>query len=92
MVIGFTTIEPFTGRVPGGTPKPVMTTDAAPEVVQVSVTGPPAIGEKSGEKLEKRGYAFGDAFDDSKLSGVSSERNDEGGQDPVGHLAGRVIQ
>src|SRR6476619_2591454 len=39
---------PFTGSVPEGTPRPVMVTCEAPDVVHVRFTGPPEIGENGG--------------------------------------------
>src|SRR5512133_1515596 len=39
---------PCTGNGPPGTPRPVMVTWEAPEVVHVRFTGPPEIGENGG--------------------------------------------
>src|SRR5271157_1354637 len=50
------------------------------------------VGQVAREKLGKGRRTLGDAFDDPKLRGSGAERCEKGGQHPVRHFAGRVVE
>ena len=50
------------------------------------------IGQIAREKLGKGSHTLGDAFDNPKLRCSGADRREEGGQHPVGHFAGRIVE
>src|ERR1700674_423178 len=50
------------------------------------------VGQVAGEKLGERSHTLGDAFYDPKLRCSGANGREKGGQDPVRHFAGRVVE
>jgi len=51
-----------------------------------------AIGKVAGKQLGEGGHALRDSFDQPEGGRAGADRDQEGRQDPVGHLAGRIVQ